>query len=560
MPAAKRRRVETLSRMGTPRAAKAKAGVKGNASIKAFTSIVKAEDIGGRGLAAKIKKENLIAVVETEDVAWLPLEPVVGDEKTIAAPSTAQGVLITSSTVQLRSSRGKAASPSPSSLKESSPASRPIRRASSAAKKSTSKANATDPHSPIKTLKSSPDDTSTTTPSKQQSAALHLSASITPTKGASAILSALALSTPSSSPRKRSLAEADEINTIAQSRSQPIESPIDTSSDSPLPAEVTSFLALSSSFLTALSLYIAHHGSASPADLRTLLPSVARVWGRRAVTVLDARRVVGLMDAGAGVKVVSYGGGRVCVETEGDRVGAEEERLMRGIDEKIRELWGQWEGEAQRFVEGLPLAVVKVIGGGETKPVLAKGQSRLEDFRIGVKERKQREGQVGKMVKAKIGEKKSLDDRKQDLLERMQAKALKQTTLDLLSSKHANDRAFAGHKMLEVAAVIRMLSGSSPSDSSGSTLLKPSSSAPGRPGPIRTSLPFPALLQHVQNSTRFPASREEVSRCIKLVAELAPEWVRVVTVGEVQAVVVSREKRIGNAELRERFGANATVG
>ena len=86
-----------------------------------------------------------------------------------------------------------------------------------------------------------------------------------------------------------------------------------------LPTELVNLLALHSAFLTALSLYFAHHGTASPVDLGTLIDSVTRVWRQRQVTFNDIRLCVGVLNhAPTGMNnpfyLSDYGRGKICLE------------------------------------------------------------------------------------------------------------------------------------------------------------------------------------------------------------------------------------------------------
>jgi hypothetical protein len=50
---------------------------------------------------------------------------------------------------------------------------------------------------------------------------------------------------------------------------------------------------------------------------------------------------------------------------------------------------------------------------------------------------------------------------------------------------------------------------------------------------------MPALVLHLQHSLRNPISKEEAERCVMLLAEkVERDWVRVVQIGRVKAVVL----------------------
>ena len=52
---------------------------------------------------------------------------------------------------------------------------------------------------------------------------------------------------------------------------------------------------------------------------------------------------------------------------------------------------------------------------------------------------------------------------------------------------------------------------------------------------------MPTLVQHVQMSLRNVIGKEEAVRCVKLLAEVAPEWVGVREVGKMVGVIIRGE-------------------
>jgi len=48
-------------------------------------------------------------------------------------------------------------------------------------------------------------------------------------------------------------------------------------------------------------------------------------------------------------------------------------------------------------------------------------------------------------------------------------------------------------------------------------------------------------------------SKEEGATCVRLLAsEIAPEWVKIVKMGKVEALVVNRDEKPSEEEIRER--------
>ncbi|MBE7180846.1 MAG: hypothetical protein INR71_06495, partial [Terriglobus roseus] len=128
-----------------------------------------------------------------------------------------------------------------------------------------------------------------------------------------------------------------------------------------LPEELEDFRSLNTAFLAALSLHYAHHGTASPMDVRQLTPSMTRMWGKRKVTPADIKRCLVVFErAGTGgttspFQLFDYGGGRVCIELvdfEGrTRMGThfDQDRSARAFEHG---LWQEWARFTEQDDEG----------------------------------------------------------------------------------------------------------------------------------------------------------------------------------------------------------------
>ena len=69
----------------------------------------------------------------------------------------------------------------------------------------------------------------------------------------------------------------------------------------------------------------------------------------------------------------------------------------------------------------------------------------------------------------------------------------------------------------------------------------------------RLAFPMPALVQRLRDSLRMPVSNEEGAACVRLLAsEVAPGWIRVVTIGGRENVVVQRSMQPVDRVIRER--------
>lgn len=243
----------------------------------------------------------------------------------------------------------------------------------------------------------------------------------TPTKGASTLLANFELSTP---------VKPLKLEPVSDSPSSAVETPLTSpcSSSAPsfkgeksaddLPQGIRDLISLHSSFLTALSLHYAHNGTASPVDLRTLTPSVAKVWGKRKVTMDDIRRTLGVMQSSLSTErpapalksrtfhLSDYGRGKICLEqqeSKKQRVKRSNSVIPKHLDEKALnalfecELNTRWieyrckitpnsksPSSVSFFISQLPLAeITECASLAKVAPLFAKGQRRLEDLKAG---------------------------------------------------------------------------------------------------------------------------------------------------------------------------------
>jgi hypothetical protein len=318
-----------------------------------------------------------------------------------------------------------------------------------------------------------------------------------------------------------------------------------------LPSELLDLINLHAAFLTALSLHYAHNKTHSPADLRLLCPDVARAWGKRRVILEDVRRTLGIMNRNipegskdariSRLSLSDYGHGKICVEIATSAGKAE--RLARPVNEDlmndifVRELNKSWEGRTimdtavQDFIESLPLESITTCSSFiKMSPLHAKGQRRLEDMRAGIIMRKE----AAAAAKEKLALVEIPEGTKPTLLERLRAKQLEQAG-KTLPTKAEISRRQALQRIDEVVSVLSMLSTST---SIGQT---------------RISFTMPTVLGKLRDSFKTPMSKEEGDSCVRLLAsEIAPEWVRVVKMGKVEALAVNREERPTDLEIQER--------
>jgi hypothetical protein len=379
----------------------------------------------------------------------------------------------------------------------------------------------------------------------------------TPTKATRALLDKFAISSSSSkgSPLSSPLKPQDTITTDEKSlfRESIIEDQL-AEPEERLPTELLDLINLHTSFLTALSLHHAHNGAHSPADLRLLCPDVARAWGKRKVMLDDIQRILGVLNSDTihnrqgkdqplgRLSLSDYGHGKICVEVKtaiGKRGKVarplDENRLNDAFASNLRRLWREHQttkdASTTTFFQDLPLEAISICSSlAKMSPLLAKGQRRLEDLRAGIVLKKQ----VGE-EKATTLQETNENGRKPTLLERLKAKELRQSTLPAPPSKAELNRNAALHRLEEVVSVL--------------SLLTTSTSV----GQQRVSFTLPTILGKLRDSFKTPISKEEGETCVRLLAsDIAPEWLKVVRMGKVDAIVVNRDNRPSDLDIKER--------
>jgi DNA replication factor Cdt1 C-terminal domain len=362
----------------------------------------------------------------------------------------------------------------------------------------------------------------------------------TPTKGARNLLNRFCISakTPSRSPLGFDSSSSGILESTPEATY--------TTPSRDLPLELIDLINLHAAFLTALSIHCAHNGTHAPADLRNLCPDVARAWGKRRVTLEDIRKTLGIMNTNipegkkdhriSRLSLSDYGHGKICIEINSSTGKAG--RIARPVNENllneifVRGLGEAWEEKdsdisLKRFIETLPMEPITTCPSLiKMSPLLAKGQRRLEDLKAGILVKKE-------AAKEKIPQ--SSDGKKLTLLERLRAKQLHQSTLPPPPSKAEIARKAALQRVEEVVGVLSILSTSSSI------------------GQQRISFTLPTVLGKLRDSFQTPMSKEEGATCVRLLAsEIAPEWVKIVKMGKIEALVVNRDEKPGEEDIKER--------
>jgi hypothetical protein len=270
------------------------------------------------------------------------------------------------------------------------------------------------------------------------------------------------------------------------------------------------------------------------------------------VTVDDIRRTLAIMNNGplkhenlAELSLSDYGHGKICIEIKpSGRTGRiakplDENRLNALFCTNLSRLWQHAETESvSEFLSSLPLEPITICSSlTKMSPLLAKGQRRLEDLKNGITIARAASAAKAASIKAD-----SALGTRPTLLERLRLKAAERANAPPPPTKEELDRRAALGRLEEVVAVL--------------TLLTTSSSV----GQSRVSFTLPTVLGRLKDSFRTPVSRQEGDVCVRLLAgEIAPEWLKVVRMGRSEAVVVVRENRPRDEEIRERIAKASRV-
>lgn len=392
------------------------------------------------------------------------------------------------------------------------------------------------------------------TPRTPQTVARFRNALPTPETTPTKATKSASTSTPRS-PSKYPALHVSQLDTPPTTPTKPVKFSTTTSHPiSALPDALEDLQNLHASFLKALVLHLAHNGPATPVDIRILTPSVARIWKQRRVTADDILRSIGVMqqwyncnldcrhgEAENKLVLYDYGGGKICIEfarsvTTLNSVSAalDEDAMRKAFNKTLQELWDQEaktcaEEDVSDFIGRLPLAkVLPYPGRSKTKQMHIKGQQRLDELKgFALSAQKTTSSTYNQAAKTK----EAVSQRSQGLLERMKAKSAIRAETQPQESKECLERRAALHRLPELVAMLSVHRG----------------------GAARETMLLQAFVQNVQDSARVPIGREEVERALNiLVADLAPEWVVLSTIGKVVGVVVDHARKPNDLDVRMR--------
>jgi len=257
----------------------------------------------------------------------------------------------------------------------------------------------------------------------------------------------------------------------------------------------------------------------------------------------DIRRTIGVLNTSipdendsriSRLSLSDYGHGKICIEirilAKGGRIArpVNEDLLNEIFERGVSRAWEERDAETgiKEFIEGLPLEAITTCSSLiKMSPLLAKGQRRLEDLKTGIT--------VKEAVKVKV----EVAGPKLTLLERLRAKQMQNANMPSPPSKAETARKAALGRIDEVVAILVILS--------TSTSI----------GQSRISFTLPTIIGKLRDSFKTPMSKEEADTCIRLLAsEIAPEWVKLVKMGKVEALVVNRDERPSELDIKERVG------
>lgn len=254
-------------------------------------------------------------------------------------------------------------------------------------------------------------------------------------------------------------------------------------------------------------------------------------------------------ERGGPLYLSDYGHGKICVEIadhpdsrSNTRRPVNEEALNMVFQRNLEQRWVCYktanlaDPSPSNFLASLALLpITPCTSLSKIGPLLAKGQRRLEDLKAGAIKAQQRPLSVTSANPTTLPQPKTKQTaaRSTDLFSRLKAKQLHQTTIPLPLSAEALARKSALQRLHEIMPVLESLAVSSTkhaNDDAAAVSVKSMAHA--------ISFTMPTLVQHLQMSLRNPIGKEEVVRSLRLLADVAPEWVGVKEVGRMTGVTI----------------------
>ncbi|KAK3707821.1 hypothetical protein LTR37_011823 [Vermiconidia calcicola] len=314
-----------------------------------------------------------------------------------------------------------------------------------------------------------------------------------------------------------------------------------------LPKELDDLLMMHAAFLSALSMYYAHNGTTSPADVKTLLPMITKIWKKRTVALDDLQVLMAInKEVDTGFVLQDLGRAGVCLIRSQPRGRAikraasfvDEADLNARFENALRKRWSNWimatpteSCNATLFIDQLPLAeITRSESVNKAAPVFARGQQRLADLKAS-QAAAQPECTAPTLVTTEHKSTQAVQNRGSSLLDRVLARQALSSSLPAGPTRKQLERKAALHRVEDIARVLDLL-------------------AAGR---ARCSFSMQAMVQHLQQSLRNPISKEEIQQCLSLMAtQITPGFVSLVCSGAVMGVIVTRGRKVDLDELRQR--------
>lgn len=339
-----------------------------------------------------------------------------------------------------------------------------------------------------------------------------------------------------------------KIDTFAKKQNKATVSSKNNETTSELPSELAELVHLHKAFLKTTMIQLSHSRSDVPLDIKDLAPHIARAWGKRQVTVEDIRRCVAIQEhCTKGPFIVSdYGRGKVCIELRSGHSASaiKEDEMCRQFQENLKALCAQHATDRMTDVEvpleslslgDLPKAEITARHTlGASNPLANKGQQALSAFKNDLLTRQQEK--VAQQVAS--SEMVNADGSKMSLLDRLRSKQVAAASAPAGPTGADIQRRAALNRVPEIAATISMLSLTNPV------------SLP------RQAFTMAAIAEKLKDSLRVPMAREEGIECVRLIAkEIAPQWLRVVTIGGRENVVIQRNGEPVSKTIQDKVNA-----
>ena len=369
--------------------------------------------------------------------------------------------------------------------------------------------------------------------------------------------------------------------------------------------EIQDLIDLHDAFLNALAILYAHNGTASPIEIKTLIPQIERKWGKRRITIEDIQQTLGIQhynNPKSPLSLVQRSLSRICIEyntTSSASTTLRIEPLKRQFLTTI----------TSHPSSSIPLQQITLHTSPfetTTDNPISKGALRLREIKAtALAAQPQSQNQFQSLPTRSKPNSQTPEistptpsHRATSLLDRILQKQTLASTAPAPPSAEILARRACLQRLEEIIPILEVLSGTSPpsssSSSSSANATHSSSSADslssllasdlnlgrglglsggsngggggglgslGSLGSLRSppvkvvSFTMGSLVQHLRGSMRHPMAKEEVERAVRLLAdEVASRWVSVMGVGNVVGVTFRGSPGGGRGEWRGRVG------